>query len=317
METQQKPKGIFWGTRNNDGPPMKDFIPYEDAKRWVNRLGFENYKQWLRFSKMKYKKGPLRGRLIRPKFIPANPQCSYKIRGEWKNDVDFLGHNIYWKFDQAKQLALTLKLESSYEWRRWHQENNPLYIPRYPEFVYKDWELWADFLGSQYIHHSKRDALFIPYSEALQIVHLQRLESAEQYKIWAKNNPQYRLPLVPDGYYEHWEGWDKFLGKSVLDRIEVHQTVDTSVLYIAHHRHNPSNVYEIYIEKAGKIGVELKKARTKFQVVKMYAIQPTEYEPVRNIVKQNGTEWWESDHNFIIRNIYELLFQLDVLLYSI
>jgi hypothetical protein len=317
MTSQQKEPFDFMKVRNNNGQPMKDFISYPDAKRWVNRLGLENYRQWLKFAKMRYKKGPLRGRLIRPVFIPSNPQCSYKVRDEWVNDVDFLGHNTYWTYEQSQQFAMSLNLDSSYQWRDWHRENAPPHIPRYPELVYNEWTLWRDFIGSEYVHYSKRQP-YASFEEALKVVHSIRFTTMEEYKDWIRSNPQYNLPRAPDAHYkEHWNGWDHFLGKSISNRIEVEQSINTAVLYIAHHKYHASNVYEIKIERRGKLEVEAIKARVGFNIIKMYAITPDAVDTTKRIVMANGSEWWETDNTYIIRNIHELLFQLDVLLYSL
>lgn len=306
----------FSGTRCYDGRPRKDFIPYTEARNWVSRLGFENYKQWLRFSKMRYKTGPLKYRLIKPSFIPVHPSTSYRVRGEWESDSDFLGHHKYWKYDSAKKFALSLQLNSSYEWRAWHKENNPIDIPRYPELVYNDWTLWSQFIGSKHIHHSKKNPYAI-YDEAIKLVHGMRLQSVDEYRLWVKEHPQFNLPTFPEVYYKEWEGWIKFLGKSIIDRIEIEQSIDTSVLYVARRPRTPSNVYEIVIEKRGRLGVDARQAALKFQVVKVYAISQNEVETAKRIILANGSSWWELDDNYIIGNIHELLFQLDVLLFTV
>lgn len=297
---------------------MKDFIPYADAKVWVNRLGFENYRQWLRFSKMRYKKGPLKGRLIRPTFIPANPQCSYALRGEWVSDTDFLGErrDPYLSFKDAQEFALSLDLRSSHQWFRWHKKNGITNIPRYPNLVYANWTIWADFLGSDYIHSSKREP-FIPMEEAIKLLCSEKLKSKEEYVQWVRDHPMYNLPVSPEGTYENFPGWGLFLGKSVADRIEIQQHIDVSVLYIVHHSHHPSNVYEIRIDRKGKSNVEMRAKQHKFRIIKMFSIEQHEIEQTMRIVKANGGEWWEDDNTYLIHNIHELLFQLEVLLVAV
>ena len=317
METAQerKAKG-FTGIPNKNGQPKKDFIPYEDAKRWVNRLGFENYKQWIRFSKLRYKTGPLRRRLVRPSFIPANPGVSYRLRGEWGGDRDFLGHHEYWPYEEARKFALSLNLQSSYEWKIWHRENNPIHIPRYPSAVYEQWNIWSDFLGSKHVHYTKRES-FAPYNEAIKLVHSLRFDEPEEYRLWVKQHSNYNLPVFPEVHYKEWDGWLNFLGKSIVTRIDIAQNIDNSILYIAHHRGTPSNVYEIRVEKQGKIGIDARKAATGFTVEKMYLVNPDEVDVAKRIISMCSSEWWERDHCFVVRNIYELMFQLDVLMYTV
>jgi hypothetical protein len=306
----------FMKVRNNNGQPKKDFIPYQDAKVWVNRLGFENYRQWLKFAKLRYKKGPLKGRLIRPKFIPANPQCSYAIRGEWKSDTDFLGTRPipYLSYEDAKQFALKLELGSSHQWRAWHKETNTCFIPRYPEFVYPEWTIWKDFLGSKYIHYSKQTEPRLSLEETMKFVHSLNLSSPEEYKLWVREHPQLNIPLSPEGVFENWPGWRMFLGKSISDKIEVVQNIDVSVLYIAHYNHDPSNVFEIRLEQGGKLAVNEKRQRTNFKIVKMFFVNSSEISAANQIVTSNCSPWWEDSSKQLVSNIHELTFQLSVLL---
>ena len=306
----------FLGTPNKDGRPRKNFVPYTDARQWVSRLGLTNYYQWLKFAQMRYKKGPLKGKLIRPTFIPAHPSKTYRLRGDWKNETDFLGNNVYWNYNEANKFVLSLNVKSVSEWHEWYKVNRPVNIPRFPNVVYPEWKLWSDFLGTNRVYFKKK-VPYTSFNEAIKLVHSLRLNNVDEYRLWVKQNPQFNLPTFPEGYYKEWDGWIKFLGKSLVDRIEVEQSIDNSVLYIAHHRGTPSNVYEIRIEKQGRVAVEVKRLSQNFSVEKMYLIQPEDVPLVKKIVMLCGTEWWERDHFYAIRNIHELLFQLDVLMFSV
>ena len=304
----------FYGTRNNNGQPMKDFIPYAEARQWVSRLGLENYRQWLRFSKMRYQKGTMKGKLIRPRFIPANPQCAYGLRQQWISDNDFLGHKQYTAVDEAKYFAHTLKFDTRHQWREWHRQYSPDHIPRYPEFVYTDWVSWPDFLGSD--KYARKN--WIPYDQAIQIVHQFKLENRDEYAQWNKDHPQIIMPPSPDVVYnKQWEGWGKFLGKTAVERIEVYQSVDTEVLYIAHRPGDPSNVYEIAVDRVGKANVDLRRHNMGYQIIKVYKTEEDRNQAMKHIIQANGTQWYEERNVYSVFNLYELLFQLDVLLFSV
>jgi hypothetical protein len=316
--TPEEKKALLLKYRNNDGQPLKDFIPYNEAKTWVSRLGFENYRQWMRFSKMRYKKGPLRGRLIRPKFVPANPQCSYKVRNQWVSDTDFLGKptNPYLSFDEARQYALDLKLYSSYQWRKWHRENEISFIPRFPEFVYKEWTLWANFLGSEFIHYTKKEP-YVPLQEAMRLVHEYRFENREEYREWIRQHTHINLPNYPEYVYVDWPGWDTFLGKSITDRIQIVQNITSAILYFGYYKHLPANVFEVRIERQGRFAIEERVRQRQFKVFKMFVVEDKDIATTQAILKANSSTWWEQDHTFLVNNIHELFFQLDVLLVSI
>lgn len=318
--------------RNNDGQPKKDFIPYEEAKIWVRRLGFENYKQWLRFAKMRYKKGILKGRLIRPLFIPANPQCSYALRGEWISDSDFLGTTptpkrkpgIYLPYEEAKKFAQRQHLHSMREWVKWHRRNKIKRVPRYPCFIYPEWNTWADFLGTTKIHYSKLYPNYNTFKrpaleDVIKVVQSFQLKSKNEYLQWIKENYEYfpGFPFHPDIVYDNFPGWNVFLGKTIIGKLEAQEIIN-DVLYIAHYPENPPNVFEISIDKKGKFNIEQKAKHYGFKVIKMYKILPEEKQIVESIITSNGLQWWEGgEDTYVIWNVHELLFQLDVLLPSL
>lgn len=75
-------KGFFLGitTYKIKKPKISRFLPYEDAKLYVQGLGIKNQKEWNIFSKIN-----------KPNNIPSNPQKIYKDCG-WVSLKDWLGH---------------------------------------------------------------------------------------------------------------------------------------------------------------------------------------------------------------------------------
>lgn len=73
--------GNWLGTHNISNK-LKEFLSYDDAKKFTHSLGLESVYQW-----EKYKKN-------RPSNIPSNPKISYKNKG-WVSWPDFLGKNVY------------------------------------------------------------------------------------------------------------------------------------------------------------------------------------------------------------------------------
>jgi superfamily II DNA or RNA helicase len=133
--------GDYLGT-GNKRPQDKIFLEFEIAKQYMANHFPEiknstDYRSWKN----------------RPDFLPSNPNLEY----ENFNWPDFLNTNNFTpsnyeirSFDEAKLLAVSLKLSSQTEWQEFCRSGKkPIGIPANPHRSYKDkgWNGWADFLG--------------------------------------------------------------------------------------------------------------------------------------------------------------------------
>lgn len=164
------------------GYKLYDFVHFDVAKNFARQLGLKNIKEWKEFCKSDKK----------PKNIPSTPQSVYKK--EWTNWGDFLGsgniwvRNIEWaSFDEARKFAKNLNLKSSQDWYDYISKNDlPNYIPRNPDYVYKEkWIGWNYFLDFYKTFWTKNIAL--NYIKALQS-ELTNLDSVELITIINSNN---------------------------------------------------------------------------------------------------------------------------------
>jgi hypothetical protein len=138
----------------------REYLSFQDAKRYVSKLGINNQEEWQRYSKSKNK----------PSNIPSNPWLVYKNKG-WKNMYDFFGkvrvknsfsgdterpkiktwkQGKFWNYEDAKRYVNSLCLLSKSEWTRYRKFHSmPSYIPSVPDRVYKNkgWLDWKDWLG--------------------------------------------------------------------------------------------------------------------------------------------------------------------------
>ena len=71
--------GDFLGT-GNISIRNKDFISFEEARKFIHSLRFKNVKEWREYCRLRK----------RPNNIPSNPQLTYKDSG-WVNWIDWLG----------------------------------------------------------------------------------------------------------------------------------------------------------------------------------------------------------------------------------
>ncbi len=129
-------------------PQKREYISFEDSKKYAKNLNFKSRKDWLEFTKAG----------LNPKNIPSKPERVYKSDG-WKGMGDFLGNNNlsnkdkkYRTFSEVKEFVKQNGIKSAKEWRTFIKQHIlPIDIPNAVNRVYKDkgWKGWADFFGKK------------------------------------------------------------------------------------------------------------------------------------------------------------------------
>lgn len=135
-----------WLGTGNIAPQLRNYLPYEKARKFVHRLKLKSNAEWIQYINGGEK----------PDNIPAAPQGHYKGKG-WKNWGDWLGtgriaHQLkkFRAFEDAKAFVHALKLKSKKEWDKYCQSGKkPDDIPADSYTVYKNkgWKSWNDWLG--------------------------------------------------------------------------------------------------------------------------------------------------------------------------
>lgn len=145
------------------------YLPYNQAKAFVQTFGFTSVKQYNDWLK---KAGP-----EHPE-IPVRPTVTY--REKWNGWAEFIGVNFkeghytdhgFCSYVEAKQFVQVLRLKSREEWKQWCRSNRDtrLDIPRLPQKAYKEyWEGWEKFLGTNIVdaitvRQTAGQALFIAH----------------------------------------------------------------------------------------------------------------------------------------------------------
>ena len=194
--------GDFLGYR-----PAGEWRDFEEARDYVRSLGLKSAKEWRECSKSGE----------RPPDIPSHPDTVYKVEG-WNGWPDFLGYRPAgeWRdFEEARDYARSLGLESEKEWREWSKSGErPLDIPSNPYRVYKGevWLSWSDFLGYRpgYVAGEWRG-----FEEARDFARRLGLKSKDKWREWSKSGERpLDIPSEPHRVYkdEGWNGWGDFLG---------------------------------------------------------------------------------------------------------
>lgn len=117
-----------------------DFLPFNEARKFVRELGLKNREQWWQYCKSGNK----------PNNIPANSNYYYRNKG-WSGWGDWLGRcDIEFAcFKDAKSAIKELNIKTYRDWINYCKSGNkPKMIPYNPNRVYKNkgWTNWKDFL---------------------------------------------------------------------------------------------------------------------------------------------------------------------------
>ena len=200
------------------------FLRYEDAKKFVQELKFQNTNEWREWCKTGQK----------PVNIPSAPNLSYTHSG-WVSWSDWLGSTntsnwdkAFLPFEDARILARSLSLKSESEWRSWCiSGKRPKNIPASPSHSYKDsgWIGWRDWLKQP--THIKHATGFLTYSEARNFIRQQKLNSHQAWLRWKRTHKYFPsdLPKAPDQVYKNkgWSSWGGFLGTENVSTREIHK----------------------------------------------------------------------------------------------
>lgn len=209
----------FLGSSTRVGRPKK-YWSYAKASKFVQSLGLKSKEEFTAFARSDQC----------PMEVPIAPHHVYKAAG-WEGYAQFLGtpargiaaSRQYWPYEMARDYVQTLQFTSTAEWSKWSRsEDKPREIPATPHLTYRGagWTSWADFLGPEYqrvaqLTGLRRPLKLLPYAKARELVSELGLQSAQDFRIWAKSGSRpENIPIHPDIAYKGktWKGWAHFLG---------------------------------------------------------------------------------------------------------
>ena len=205
--------------------------PFEDARQFARSLGLTKQQDW-----QKYYKGELDGYPSMPKDIPTSPDIMYD---EYQGIADWLGYEkkvnkpkkgakleeTWMPFDEAKEFARNLNLNSSLEWKDYCDGKRddlpirPINIPKAPGKTYKSYGVkftWADFLGTT----KKRVQNVLAFEEARNFIRKLRLKNTYEWEDYKKGKLTHlepipdNIPKSPNTVYKNigWIGMHDWLG---------------------------------------------------------------------------------------------------------
>lgn len=145
LEQAKSYKFDFDGTHLPGG--FKKFLPFEEARSYVRKLGLKKLSEWVEWAKSDK----------RPNNIPSSPKFSY--RDKYISISDWLGvepvkkrnRKNFLSFKESREVIRKMGFESVGDFRK-RKNDIPLCVPLNPNQIYKkEWISWMDFLGTNNI----------------------------------------------------------------------------------------------------------------------------------------------------------------------
>jgi len=119
-------------------------------------------------------------------------------------------------FEEAKEYAQKLNLQSSLKWYEWVKQNGlPQGMRRNPQKAYKNkgWKGWGDFLGTGLVKTQERK--FRSYNETQKFIRSLGIQTQPEWHEWKRipGRRPHDIPAEPSSYYQkEWISWANFLG---------------------------------------------------------------------------------------------------------
>jgi hypothetical protein len=188
------------------------YLPFEEARDFVRKLGFKSSWQWKKYCKTDNK----------PNNIPTNPNQKYNDNG-WLSWCDWLGtgktsirneeKSIHFlTFEEARKFSRKLGLKGVTYWvEYWKTTERPIYIPSNPQFHYKDtgWIGWSDWLANENNRRTKRST-FLSFEEARNFIRSIKLKNSSKWNEYRQSgNMPNNIPTNPHTKYKN-DGWVNF-----------------------------------------------------------------------------------------------------------
>jgi len=126
-------------------------------------------------------------------------------------------------YKQANLLCRKNKIKDSFEYQKFRvtmygmnkkqyqihrRDRTKNVLPSEPQFYYKQWKSWYDFLGTE--HHAIR--FFMSYKDAIKWNKKNKIRTSGEYTKKRLRS----LPGSPRLYYPEWNGWGEYLGTGVI-----------------------------------------------------------------------------------------------------
>jgi len=190
------------------------FLPFNEAKDFVHKLGLKTELEWRNYCKSGKK----------PQNIPSTANGVYSKN--WKGWGDWLGtgkraqyKGNYRSFDEARNFVRRLQLNNQSDWQNYCVTGNkPEDIPSSPNRVYKakGWKNLGDWLGTNRVGNQNK--VYYSFEDARELVHKMNLKGRTDWRTLVKSGKKdEKIPANPAGVYKQkWKSWGDWLGTDTV-----------------------------------------------------------------------------------------------------
>jgi hypothetical protein len=256
------------------------------------------------------------------KYVPedelTDEEIDARIAEKTKPKVSGRRNTNYLPWDEARTFMREQMLPSRGKFQEWWEREKPKTIPKFPYRVYtKEWVSWNDFLGTNNEFNKRSTISWRPMIEAIQYVHKLKLQTMNEWLVWARmpGNLPDDLPARPDLVYKEWRGWSYWLGNRQAAIVEAKKEIArTQVMYLVHEQGTPQNVVLIGVEPMGLGALKEWWERDKFDIVKFYWYDDSKAAEVKKVIEAFSTPYMEYDRQRLVPNIWEVLYYLQTLM---
>jgi hypothetical protein len=200
-----------WLGTGNIATFNKEFVSYEDCKKWANDRNLTTQQMWNDYKKL----------YGLPDNIPKYPQKVYKNRG-WESWGDFTGHVspnriVFMSYEEVKKITQDNNIKSREEWKEFIKSNKKTFnIPVNPDQTYKNsgWEGWSAFFGKNGRSSKKYGTHYVCYEDAEYFARGLKLKSLKGWGEFVSSNKlPTNIPFYPNQQYKNdgWVSWACFL----------------------------------------------------------------------------------------------------------
>lgn len=226
-------------------------------------------------------------------------------------------------YETAKAIVRSEGIMSLTQYKRWHQMNRPVRMPKNPQRAYKaNWTSWGDFLGF-YNEYTRRPGVttngkgkYRSFEDARAFARSLNLRTIQEWKDYTKTGKcPMDIPHRPDIVYsggkrkDYWLSWKDFLGYGIQTTAEKIQQV-APVIYIAKKgAPSPNNVYVVNVIPGGKAALIDHINKMQVRLVCAYYVD-IKFDH-RDFIRELDPYTYGGIDEFAINNIYEVLSVLD------
>jgi hypothetical protein len=227
--------------------------------------------------------------------------------------VNFKRKNNWISYQLAKHVIATSvqKPSSMHQYRRWHDRNKPVAVPKYPEKCYTEWTGWNDYLGNdnEFIRQSVKRP-WRNYWDAMKYVHALNLSTTAQF-IEARNRDDWPddIPAAPHSVYSEWDDYPTWLGVTLRARIDTLANMSKCVA-LCTMAGQPDNIVKVVTCEQGvdQLDKMVKESKGGLFVFKMYKYSAGDLEVMNHILRAHAMDQGDC---WLVPNMNQLLFELN------